>query len=199
MKTLHRFFAGKPVTKTRDIAVLSLLIAMYVLLNSLTINLSATLRISFAFAPMAVSCWLFGFWPNVLFAFAADFLGFLVHPDGVYMPFFALILLLKVVIYTYFFYGKDKISVLSIVLALFFADLLGNVLLNPLLLMVLYKMPYWVLLTSRLLKNLICWPIESLVLWILFRFCTSHLRLFKPAAGRRSSGPGRLSQDSKET
>ena len=46
---------GQPLNKTKIITGMALLAALYVLLNSLIINLSPTLRISFSFVALAVS------------------------------------------------------------------------------------------------------------------------------------------------
>lgn len=185
MKSVHSFFAGARLTSSKTIAGLSLLIALYVLLNSLTVNLSPTLRISFSFAALALSCRFYGLWPNLLFAFAADFLGFLVHPDGAYVPLFALVLAIKAAIYSLFFYGKKEVPAWQIFTAQFLADLLGNVLLNPLLLTWMYQTPYWVLVSSRLLKNAVFWPIESLVLCLLFHYASRYFKTLVPRSAVR--------------
>lgn len=174
MKSVQHFFQGASLSSVKTIAGLSLLLALYVLLNMLTINLSPTLRIRFSFAALALSCWLYGLWPNLLFAAAADLLGFLVHPDGTYVPLLALVLMVKAAIYCLFFYGQREIPLWKIVAAQFLVDLVANVLLNPLLLSWMYQMPYWALVVSRLVKNAILWPVESLLLIFLFRYVLSR-------------------------
>ncbi len=159
---------GQPLNKTKTITGMALLAALYVLLNSLIINFSPTLRVSFSFIALAVSCSLYGFLPNVLFCLVVDFLGFIVHPDGAYMPAFALVLIVKAFIYSFFFYHQ-KITVIKIIVAQLLVAILANILLNSFILMFMYHMPYWVSVSERLLKNVICFPIECLFLWLFFK------------------------------
>lgn len=154
------------VTEVKTMTTLALLIALYCVLQMVTINLSTTLRISFSFIALALSCALYGFWPNVAFALIADFAGYLVHPDGAYMPLFALILVVKAGIYTWFFYQRKTISISRLILAQLIAVVVCNVLLNPLVLTLMYGMPYWVLVTSRLVKNALCFPFECAALYV---------------------------------
>ena len=158
---------GQPLNKTKTITSMALLAALYVLLNSLIINISPTLRISFSFVALAVSCSLYGFLPNVFFCLVVDFLGFIVHPDGSYMPAFALVLIVKALIYSFFFYNQ-KITITKIVCGQLLVAILANILFNSLILAFMYQMPYWVSVSERLLKNALCFPIECFVLWLFF-------------------------------
>lgn len=159
---------GKKMNQTRTITGMALLAALYILLNTLTINLTPTLRIGFSFLALALSCSLYGFLPNVIFCLVVDFLGFMVHPDGPYMPAFALILMVKALIYSFFLYAQ-KISLYKIILAQLLVVVIANILLNPLILTFLYKIPYWATVSERLIKNLICFPIECVVLVLFFK------------------------------
>ncbi len=170
------------VSNVKTMTTLALLIALYCVLQMVTINLSTTLRVSFSFVALALSCALYGFWPNAAFALIADFIGYLVHPDGAYMPLFALILVVKAWIYTCFFYGKDKVSVPRLLLGQLCAAVVCNILLNPLLLHWMYGMPYWVLVSSRLVKNALCYPIECLALYFALKTVLNIYSRAKPAA-----------------
>lgn len=153
----------------RSIAGMAMLCALYVVLNMFSISLSATLEIRFSFIALALSCALYGFLPNLIFCFVADLLGFLAHPTGPYMPFYAMVLMVKALIYTLFFYGQKNVSVWRIVLGEAVAILVCNVILTPLVLTMLYGTPYWILVTGRLLKNLIAWPLNSIMLFLSIR------------------------------
>ncbi len=158
---------------------LSLLCALYVVLQMVTINLSPMLQITFSFVTLALSCYLYGFWPNVIFCLAVDFLGFIVHPDGVYMPLFALVLMVKAWIYTMLLYRK-KISWTRVALAQFLVDLTGNILLTPLLLSMMYSVPYLAAVSARLVKNAILFPIETVLLLVVFQ-AAKQIPAFKKA------------------
>lgn len=156
---------------TRVLVGVALFMALDVLLGSLSINLTETLRISFTFLGVAASCYFFGLWPNVLAAFLVDLLGYLAHPVGPYMPLFALTAILNAVIYSVCFYGMQKISLKRVALAKGMSTILCNIVINPILLSMLYGTPFWVLMSERLVKNLILFPIETAMLYFVVREC----------------------------
>lgn len=160
---------SKPLTNLQTITGCAMLCALYVALKMFTISLTPTLRISFAFVALALSCALYGFWPNMILCVAADFLGYLVHPDGPYVPMFAAILMVRAFIYVLFFYRQKEIPVWKILAAQALTVIICNILLNPLLLQMMYGTPYWMLASGRLLKSLIMYPIECALLYLAFR------------------------------
>ncbi len=158
---------------------MAMLCALYVVLQMVTINISPMLQITFSFVPLALSCYLYGFWPNVIFCFAADFLGFIVHPDGAYMPLFAFILVVKAWIYTMVLFRK-QIHWVRVAIAQFSVDLIGNIFLTPLLLSMMYSVPYWAAVSTRLVKNAILFPIETVLLLLVFQ-AARQIPVFKKA------------------
>ena len=65
--------------------------------------------------------------------------------------------------------GREIEGVSTRVLAQFVAVVVCNVLLNPLALTLMYGMPYWVLVTSRLIKNGLCFVFECAALYVAFK------------------------------
>lgn len=176
MKSVACFFnKSAKLTNTRTITGVALLVALYVLLRYLNIRISATLQISFTFLATVLCARLYGFWPSMVYSLAADFVGFMMAPDGIYNPLFALVLMVKATIYTAFFFRVEKITIPRILAAQFLASLIGNVLLNPLLLTMMFNMPYWALVASRVVKNLFCFPIECFVIYFAFRLLPDSL------------------------
>lgn len=166
--------SASPARRTFDLhtlAGISLFCAMYTALSFVSINLSAVLRISFSFLALAASCFFYGLWPNVLMAFACDFLGWAVHPDGAYMPLFALVIIAKAVIYSLFFYRMEKISLWRVLAAQLCTTVLCSLLLNPLILSMMYGTPFSVLFTARLAKNALLYPVECFLLYLTLRVC----------------------------
>lgn len=183
---LQSIFAWKSAKlTTRTISGLAMLCALYVVLSLFAIPLSPTLEIRFSFIALAISCALYGFWPNMIFCFTADFLGYCVRPSGAYVPFFALILMAKALFYTLFFYDQKKITIPRILIAEGLVMGVGNLLLNPLLLTVMYQTPYWVLVASRLVKNILLYPVNCAVLYVAFRLLPG--RALRPIVSRMSS------------
>lgn len=87
------------------------------------------------------------------------------------MPLFALTAILNAVIYSVCFYGMQKISLKRVALAKGMSTILCNIVINPILLSMLYGTPFWVLMSERLVKNLILFPIETAMLYFVIREC----------------------------
>lgn len=164
-------YKSESIRTTKVIAGMALFIGLNMLLSSLTISLSAELRISFAFLATAASCYFYGLWPNVLVAFLVDLLNYLMHPVGFYMPLFALTAILNAVIYSLAFYGRDKIGPGRVIAAKACSTVLCNILINPILLSMMYGTPFWVLVSGRLFKNAVLFPIECIMLYFVMKEC----------------------------
>lgn len=172
--SLRSFFQDHSRLKgsVRTITGVSMFVALYTALSFFTIPLTPTLRISFSFLALAASCYFYGLGPNLAGAFVCDLLGFLIHPEGGYVPFFALVLMLDALIYSLFFYGQKKVSLWRVAAARSLVMALSHLILNPLLLMFMYQTPFWSLLLTRLPKNLIMLPIEILLLALVLNICS---------------------------
>lgn len=182
MKSVASFFNLKSakLTSTRTITGVALFVALYVALRFFNIQLSATLQVSFTFLATVLCARIYGFWPTMVYALAADFVGFMMAPDGLYNPLFALVLMVKGAIYVACFYQVENISIPRFIMAQLLADLIGNVLLNPLLLTMMFNMPYWALVSSRVIKNIVCLPIECVVIYFAFRYLPKTFFQAKP-------------------
>lgn len=163
---------SESLSHTKVLCGMALFMALDVLLGSMTVNITETLRISFTFLSVAASCYFFGLWPNVLAAFLVDLIGYLAHPVGAYMPLFALTAILNAVIYSLFFYGQNKVSVPRVLMAKGLSTILCNIIINPILLSMMYGTPIWVLMSERLVKNLFLFPIEAAMLYLVLRECS---------------------------
>ena len=97
-----------------------------------------------------------------LFAGALDILKYMIKPVGGFFPGFTLVAMLAGVIYGSFYYRKP-LSLGRVFAAHLVVSLVCNVLLNTLCLSLLYGKAFMVLLPPRVIKNLIMWPIDSLI------------------------------------
>ena len=164
-------FKSRSLFNVRVLCGTALFAAMAIALRFVSINLSESLRISFTFLAVAASCYFFGLWPNVISAFFIDFFGFILHPDGPYVPVFALVIVMEAVIYALFFYGRDRISLWRVISAHALMVIVCQLLLNPWILSFMYDVPFWVMVTGRLLKNALLFPIECTLLYFLLKVC----------------------------
>ena len=166
----------------RCLTVTALLIGVSVALKFVMIMPSETLKISFAFVGLAAIGMLYGPVVAGLAGVVTDVIGFLVKPTGAFSPIFTLVEVAGAVIYGIFLYGLNPVKldfssrsaffgglktngfqVFRIFMAKFCVNLFCNVFLNTLCLTVLYGQAFMVILPARALKNLIMWPIDSVI------------------------------------
>ena len=93
---------------------------------------------------------------------ALDIIKYLMKPTGPFCPQLTLVVMLAGVLYGCFFY-KKKLTIWRVLAAKFVVMLICNVILNTLCLQVLYGQALMAILPMRALKNLIMWPIDSIV------------------------------------
>lgn len=82
------------------------------------------------------------------------------------------------------FYYKKKLTLWRVLLAKLIVILVVNVVLNTLWLDMLYGKGFLVLLPARAIKNLIMWPIDSIIFYVFTRLIeqTGVFRMFRTPA-----------------
>lgn len=148
--------------EVRTVTVCAMLGAIAIVLGSLSIDLGPSVRIGFSGIPNELVHYLFGPVVGSLFAGALDILKYMIKPVGGFFPGFTLVAMLAGVIYGSFYYRKP-LSLGRVFAAHLVVSLVCNVLLNTLCLSLLYGKAFMVLLPPRVIKNLIMWPIDSLI------------------------------------
>ncbi|MDR1540832.1 MAG: folate family ECF transporter S component [Clostridiales bacterium] len=114
---MRRFFSLKDIFKTRNFAVMAMMVALHFILSQFTIYLSPTFKaITFAYLPGAIVAILYGPWAAIAFGFAADTVGFIAKPVGPYFVGYALSEMVTNFIFAAFLYQK-QINVLRALLA----------------------------------------------------------------------------------
>ena len=94
-----------------------------------------------------------------------DILKLIVHPTGPWIPGLTLDSFLAGLIYGFFLY-KRPIRLWRILTAKLIVALVINVVLGTFWLSQVYGNGFWVMAPARLVKNVIMWPINSLVLYL---------------------------------
>lgn len=162
----------------------ALLIALRVALKSVSIPVGADLRIGVGFFVNAFGSMVYGPVVAILSAAVTDTLGALLFPTGPYFPLFLITEIAGALIFALFLYRAD-ITALRVILSRFCIDFFVNIVLTTPIMMAYYRVmlgkSYNVFHWPRIVKNLILFPIES-VLLILF------LRLVVPPTQRFFSG-----------
>ena len=164
MERLATLFTGsfRQLKQVKTVTVCAMLGAVAIVLGSLSIELGSTLRIGFSGIPNGIVDYLFGPVAGAVFHGALDIIKYLMKPTGPFCPQLTLVVMLAGVLYGCFFY-KKKLTIWRVLAAKFVVMLICNVILNTLCLQVLYGQAIMAILPMRALKNLIMWPIDSIV------------------------------------
>lgn len=151
----------------KDIALLGLLVAIEVILTRFFAIENSFVRISFAFLPLMLMGHLFGPWLAGLGGIVGDIVGMLIFPKAMFFPGFTFNAFLIPFIYGVMFYRKD-INLKRIVMAQLLIMGMVSLVLTPIWLNILFKIPIFELLPVRLLKEGILFPINVFVSYCLF-------------------------------
>ena len=162
--------AAGELKDVRKLTFAALCIALCMALSAIpSVPLWGGARITWGFLARAVCAWVCGPVLGIVFAVAEDLLSFFVTGGGGYpfVPGYTLTTALGVFVYTLFFY-KSKITICKV----FWAKLLTNfqnVTLGALWMAILSGKTWYVTAGGSAIKNLICLPFQTLLLWALFR------------------------------
>jgi len=96
----------------------------------------------------------------------ADILKYIVRPDGTFFLGFTLNEFLTGLIYGAFFYQQKAITLKRCIIARASIVLLINMILTPLWLHILYKEAFMAMVSARLLKNVVMFPIDVFLLYM---------------------------------
>ena len=109
--------------------------------------------------------YLFGPVVGGLFGGAMDVIKFMLKPDGGFMPGFTFNAMLAAFIYGLFFYKKN-LSLPRILTAKLVVIVLCNIVLGTYWLTLLNGKGFLAILPARAIKNLIQWPVDSLIFFL---------------------------------
>lgn len=158
--------------KPRMLIFAALMIALRVALKSLSIPVAADLRISVAFFINAFGAMVFGPVVAIPAAAISDTLGCLLFPTGPYFFPFVFTEIAGSMIFALFFY-RAELTAKRVILSRFCIDFFVNVALNTPVMWLYYRMVmgknYAIFDLLRVVKNLVMFPIESVLLILFFR------------------------------
>ncbi|MBQ9196805.1 MAG: folate family ECF transporter S component [Clostridia bacterium] len=150
----------------------ALMVALRIALKSVSIPVAADLRIGVGFFVNAFGSMVYG--PVVAIAGAAicDTLGALLFPSGPYFPLFLITEIAGSLVFALFFY-RAEITSLRVILSRFCIDFFVNIVLQTPIMMAYYQImlgrSYKVFHLPRIIKNLVMFPIESVLLILFLR------------------------------
>lgn len=166
------------------ISVAGLLVAISVVLTFFKLALTQTLQVSFAFLPIAGGGMLFGPVVGGVIGAVSDVAGFVIRPSGPFFPGFTISAIVTGTIYGLLLYRRP-VTVKRVVMVSVLNTVLVNWLLNTVWLTLMYGNGFIVLLGARIIKNLIMFPIDTVLLYSLLKLF-ERFRFINKAKGNRS-------------
>lgn len=169
----------------RTITVCAMMGAAALVLGAYSIYLTPTIKIGFSGLPNLFVAWLFGPSVGMIFNGTMDILKYFMKPVGGFFPPLTLVTMMAGVIYGCFFYGR-RLSFPRVLAAKLAVVILCNIVLNTYCLSLLTGKGFLVILPDRIVKNLIMWPIDSLIFYYVARVLEGAglFRAFVPKAKR---------------
>lgn len=185
MKKLATLFTDSyhEFRNVRTITVAAMFGAISVVLGYFTIAIGDYIKIGFSTIANQFVYYLFGPVVGSVFGGALDILKFIIKPTGSFFPGFTIGAMVGGLIYGTFFY-KRSITLLRVLAAELTACVVCNMLLGTLWLSMLYGKAFMALLPMRVIKNLIMWPINSMMFYTIGKTLEASgiFRMLKEAA-----------------
>lgn len=161
---------------SKDMVLVGLLIALTVVLTRITGISFGIVSITFGFIGSSLTGLLFGPWIAAIVGTLADLIGFFLFPQGFsYFPGYTLTAALSGLIYGFVLYHK-KPTMPRIFLAMLLQAIICSLLLNTLWTSILFNKAFLALLPARILKNVVVVPINTFLLYMIFRYLLAYLK-----------------------
>lgn len=164
--------AASEFKKTKVLIFAALMIALRVVLKTISIPVGMDLRINTAFFINAYGAMVFGPVVAIVAAAISDTLGCLLFPTGIYFFPFIFVEIAGSLIFALFLY-RTEITTTKVILSRFCICFFVNIVLNTPIMMLYYSMImgkyYPVFDLPRIAKNLCMFPIESFLLILFLR------------------------------
>ena len=159
--------SASELKSVKNLCIISLLLALRVCLNFLTIPISDVCHLSFLFIVMGIIGGMYGPFVGAICGAVGDVLCYIIHPMGGFFIGFTASAAIAGVLYGLILY-KNKFCVPRIIFSEILVDVVVNVLLNTIWISMLYETGFWeLLITVRIPKNLIMIPISICVFVVL--------------------------------
>lgn len=171
------------MSKIKKIVLTAILIAISIILNRFISIKTELLVISFTFVPIMMSAIWLGTKYSIIIASLSDLIGALLFPFGPYFPGFTLNAAISGLIYGLLLYNKgnemtNKKLIIMLTISSVLQLFLVNVFLTPLWLKILYGKAYWAVLTSRIVAQIIMFPIHIITIYGLEKFSRPFMKKY---------------------
>ncbi len=156
------------IQNIHSLAMCAVLVAVYVAINSASIYITPSLKLTFCYLVLGILGYRFGAVAGTLSGLACDLIAYIVRPAGPLHLGFTLSTMLTVLVFALFLY-KHELRIWRIILSRTAINLAINIALNTYWLSNLYGKAYIVLLFVRIIKNIALLPIEIALLWFVLK------------------------------
>jgi ECF transporter S component (folate family) len=154
--------------KVRIITYSAMLLACATVLGFFKVPITEIIELRFAFLPIAAAGSLFGPFVGALVGGLSDIFGYLVHPTGPFFPGFTISSAVQGLIFGLILYNRP-ITWKRVIMANIAQTVLITLILNPLWLSILYAMDFRAVFMARLLKSVIMFPIETVMVYYVLK------------------------------
>lgn len=170
--------AAQRLKSPRVLAVSALLIAVTIAITTLYIPLPNNLHVFFDYTPKALCAAVCGPVAALGVGFVMDILGFLARPMGAFFPGYTVTTMVTMLIYALGFYNR-KLTIPRIAITKLIVNVVCNIGLNSLWNSILMGKAFVVFLGGSVAKNLLLWPIEVIVMVLVFRLIAPVMEKYK--------------------
>ena len=154
--------------KTKKIVLLGILLALNIVISSAYIQVGPNLRIYFTFIITMFIATLYDYPTCLIYAIVEDILSFFIFPSGSF--FFGYTLTAALGISIYWLFLHKNVNFKNIIISKFCVNLFVNVLLGSLWSYMLYSKGYYYYFSSSIVKNMLLFPIESIIFYFAYKF-----------------------------
>lgn len=198
MKKLATLFTDSyhEFSYVRTITTAAMFGAVSVVLGYFTFVIGDYIKIGFSSISNQMVYYLFGPVVGGFFGGALDIVKYLIKPTGPYFPGLTLVPVLAGILYGCFFY-KKPISLPRVFAAELTVSFFCNVLLTTFCLSLMYGRGFMALLPVRVIKNLVMWPINSILFYTvakaleasgIFRLLKTPVEMRRASVGKKNLG-----------
>lgn len=166
---------GEKIKNPRTIAICAMLIAINVVLESFAQDLTAYIRVSFAFVTLPVATVMFGPLVGCAVGILQDVAGFIVRPTGAWLVVLTIDAGIAGMISGLVLY-KKKVTLLRVFIAELLIVLCVNIILNSAGLAPTVGSGLAGILPSRIIKNILLLPVQMVVVYAVLRMVRGRIK-----------------------
>lgn len=178
--------AAAELKNVRILVWAALIVALRVVVKSFSIPVFENLYVSISFLPNALGSMVYGPVVALLTGIVSDLFGALLFPTGAYFPPFMLVEMLGSLLFALFLY-RMPLKFWRIAVSKLSVNLLCNLLLTPIFLAWMYGRGAVLASAERIVKNLLLFPFETLLLTLFLGAMIPVLRRMGLANGGQTA------------